>query len=107
MAQGYDDATIKKEISEYIAILKSSGLKIWRMYLYGSYAKGTFSENSDIDLAVFFDSDEIDGFEEDALLMKLRRKVDLKIEPHAFARSDFDQADPFVNRIIRDGKRLL
>jgi len=54
MAQGYDDSAIKQEINEYIDILKASGLKIWRMYLYGSYANGTFSENSDIDLAVFF-----------------------------------------------------
>lgn len=107
MAQGLDDSAIKQEINDYIDILKSSGLKIWRMYLYGSYAKGTFSEESDIDLAVFLDSDEIDGFEEDALLMKLRRRVDLKIEPHAFARSDFDQSDPFVNGIIREGRRIL
>jgi len=58
-------------------------------------------------LRFFFDTDEIDGFEEDTLLMKLRRRVDLKIELHAFARSDFETADPFVNGIIRDGKRLL
>jgi hypothetical protein len=41
------------------------------------------------------------------LLMKLRRRVDLKIEPHDFARSDFETTAPFVNGIIRDGKRLL
>lgn len=107
MAEGYNNSLINQKINEYINILKTNGIKIWRMYLYGSYAKGTYTEHSDIDLAIFLDLNELDGFEEDALLMKLRRKVDLRIEPHVFARIDYDQSDPLVKEIIRTGRRII
>jgi len=107
MAVGNNDPLINQKINEYIAILKTAGIKIWRMYFYGSYAKGSYTEHSDIDLAIFLDTNEIDGFEEDAQLMKLRRKVDLRIEPHAFARTDFDESDPIVKEIIRTGQRII
>jgi len=39
--------------------------------------------------------------------MKLRRKVDLRIEPHSFARVDFHEPDPFIKEIIVKGKRVV
>ena len=107
MAKGFDNAIIKQKIDTYIEVLKTEGVKIRRIYLYGSYAKGTFNEHSDIDLSIFLDTNEIDGFEEDAMLMKLRRKVDLRIEPHAFAKADLEQPDPLVNEIIMTGQRII
>ena len=107
MAKGFDNAVIKQKIDKYIEVLKTEGVKIRRIYLYGSYAKGTFNEHSDIDLAIFLDTNEIDGFEEDAMLMKLRRKVDLRIEPHAFAKADLEQPNPLVNEIIMTGQRII
>ena len=100
MAKGYDNAAINQKITNYIEILKNAGIKIGSICLYGSYAKGTFNEHSAIDLAIFLDINERDGFEEDALLMKSRRKVDLKIEPHAFTYADLEQPNPLVNEII-------
>ncbi|MEK7175265.1 MAG: prepilin-type N-terminal cleavage/methylation domain-containing protein, partial [Patescibacteria group bacterium] len=39
-----------------INILKEDGIPIWRLYLFGSYLSNKFMmEESDIDLAVFFD----------------------------------------------------
>ena len=98
---------INETILPYINLIKETGLKVWRIYLYGSYAKGTFTKDSDIDLAIFLDVNDIDGFEEDALLMKLRRKVNLNIEPHTFAKSDFDRTNPFIKEIITTGVRVM
>lgn len=106
MAKRYDNP-LSSKIKEYIDILKKEGIKIWRLYLYGSYITGGFTKDSDIDLAVFLDKDELDGFEEDVLLMKLRRKVDLRIEPHAFARTDFSLSNPLVKEITRRGVRII
>ncbi len=52
--------------------------------LFGSYAKGTENEYSDIDVAVIVD--EIEGNYLDVLskLYKMRRKIDVRIEPHIF-----------------------
>lgn len=58
-------------------------------------------------LRYFFDTDNVDGFLEDVKLMHLRRKVDLRIEPHSFARSDFVETNPFIKEIITTGKRII
>jgi hypothetical protein len=39
--------------------------------------------------------------------MRLRWDIDLNIEPHAFARTDFDESDPFVNEVITKGERII
>ena len=52
--------------------------------LFGSYARGTENEYSDIDVAVVVN--EIKGNYLDVLskLYKMRRKIDVRIEPHIF-----------------------
>jgi predicted nucleotidyltransferase len=34
--------------------MKEHNIPVWRLYLYGSYAKDTYHEYSDIDLSVIF-----------------------------------------------------
>ena len=107
MAQKESKRIIYNKIKEYIKILEENGIEVWRLYLFGSYAKDRFTPESDIDLAIFLDTDNVDGFLEDVKLMHLRRKVDLRIEPHSFARSDFDETNPFIKEIITTGKRII
>jgi hypothetical protein len=33
--------------------------------------------------------------------------VDLRIEPHSFARTDFDETDPYIKEIVETGERIL
>lgn len=98
---------IISQVRQYIKILQDNRIEIWRLYLFGSHARGTAYEGSDIDLAVFLDRDEIDGFDEDIQLMRLTRNVDLRIEPRSFSRKDFENPDPFVQEIIETGIRIL
>lgn len=94
-------------IKKYLNILQENNIPVWRIYLYGSYVKGSNREDSDIDLAVFWDRDNIDGFDEDIQLLKLTKKVDLRIEPHSFARTDFDETDPYIREIVQTGERVV
>jgi predicted nucleotidyltransferase len=107
MVDRADKEATHEAVRKYVAKLREEHLDIWRVYLYGSYASGTYHDDSDIDLAVFWDRDDIDGFDEDLHLMKLTRDVDLRIEPHSFARADFDETDPFIREIIETGERLV
>jgi len=98
---------IYDHIQKYIKTLQENNISIWRLYMFGSHAKGMARSESDIDLAVFWDQDEIDDFDADIRLMRMTRNVDLSIEPHSFSRKDFENPDPFVQEIIRTGERIV
>lgn len=61
--------------------LVSQHMPARQVVLYGSYAKGTAKPDSDIDIAVIVDKLQGDCLDEQAKLYKLRRLVDLRIEP--------------------------
>ncbi len=56
-------------------------LPLKALYLYGSYSKGNYREDSDIDIAVVVEHLDDDYFADTPLLWKLRRKVSTLIEP--------------------------
>ncbi|HDP33824.1 MAG TPA: nucleotidyltransferase domain-containing protein [Candidatus Hydrogenedentes bacterium] len=107
MAVAADKQVVDQKIQEYLQCLRAHQVPVWRAYLFGSYVKNAAHSDSDIDLAVFLDRDEIDGFQDDVALMRYRREIDLRIEPHAFARTDYDSSDPFIREIITTGERLV
>jgi predicted nucleotidyltransferase len=75
-------------------------------YLYGSQAKGTATEWSDIDIAVISPDFAADLFEERLLLMRLAARIDDRIEPHPFRPEDFSPTAPLVSEIQRTGVRV-
>ena len=93
---------IIKTIEKYIAEI-SKYYKIDFAILFGSYAKGTAHKDSDIDIAVV--SDDIKNeFNETLNLMRFRRKIDLRIEPHPIQTEDYKKrATPFIDEIINTG----
>ncbi|TCO07960.1 nucleotidyltransferase domain-containing protein [Natronoflexus pectinivorans] len=80
----------------------SSIYVVLQAYMIGSFAKGTNHADSDIDIALVVKnvSDIIDTQIE---LMKMRRNVDLRIEPHPFVINDFNSDNPVVNEILTSG----
>lgn len=61
--------------------LVAEKLPVKALYLYGSYSKGDFREDSDIDIAVIVERLADDYFEDTPLLWQLRRQVSNLIEP--------------------------
>ena len=107
MAQKPADNVIYNHIKKYLDTLRENKIAVWRLYMFVSHAKGTAQAESDIDLAVFWDKDEIDSFDADVQLMRLTRNVNLGIEPHSFSRKDFENPDPFIKEIITTGERII
>ncbi|MFB3894022.1 MAG: nucleotidyltransferase domain-containing protein [Phycisphaerae bacterium] len=72
------------------------------VFLYGSYARGRGRRYSDIDVAVVVDEYDGDLLEMKARLFRLRRDVDVRIEPLLLERKH----DPagFLDEIMRAGK---
>jgi predicted nucleotidyltransferase len=98
------DQTIIKKAEQFIKqIPKELGLK--KSYLFGSYATGNQNEDSDIDIAVVLENTN-DFYTNQMLLMKLRRKIDLRIEPHPINEKDFTIQNPFAYEIQLTGIAL-
>jgi len=90
------------KIAESYIELLSSSYNIQSAILFGSFAKGTNHDDSDIDIAIVLNN-VIDIIDTQIELMKLRRKIDLRIEPHPFEISDFNNSNPVVNEILKYG----
>jgi predicted nucleotidyltransferase len=76
-----------------------------RALVFGSYAKGTYHANSDIDVAVVLkNADNL--FDTQVALMRLRNDDDLLIEPHVFREKEFTTDNPLVHEILQTGVAL-
>ena len=95
------DQSIINTAKEYIKTLPIN-MDFKKAYLFGSYAKGSQTESSDIDLAIVLGKMD-DFFEVQIQLMRLRRTINLRIEPHPFLESDFNLQNPFAFEISQTG----
>ncbi|MGB3779899.1 MAG: nucleotidyltransferase domain-containing protein [Tunicatimonas sp.] len=77
-------------------------IKVKKVYLFGSCAKGLEKEDSDIDIALVVEN-MTDFFSTQMQLMRTRRNVDLRIEPHPIDESDFSSINPFAAEIQKSG----
>ena len=81
--------------------------KIEAIILFGSYAKGTEQEDSDIDIAIITDDFKNDIFDEQLNLKKLRWEIDLRIEPHLIRIEDYKEVStPFIQEVIDTGIKV-
>jgi len=99
------DKTDALEIAQRYASVVKLNYNYIRIILFGSYAKGNYNEDSDIDIAIVF-KDYSHLVDMQLELMRLRRKIDSRIEPHPFRESEFDLSNPMVNEIIKYGQDI-
>jgi len=92
---------IIETVKQYIMLIPKD-LRVKKVYLFGSFARGKERDDSDIDIALVMESMP-DFFYVQKQLMKLRRKVDLRIEPHPFKEEDFNALNPLAYEIERTG----
>ena len=104
MAKRNVDIDILKNVKKYIKEI-SKHYNIKGVYLFGSYAKGTNNEDSDIDVAIIINSDN-NAFDLMVELMLLTQNIDLRIEPHPIKVKDFEEGNPFVQEIIDTGIKV-
>lgn len=80
-----------------------------KVMLFGSYAKGTADERSDIDICFFLDNyggkRRMDILKDLLVLMRSYKRV--PFEPIVFETSELQNDNPFVKEILRTGKEIL
>lgn len=96
-----------REIGRKYAEVLQRRMNLRSLYVFGSYVRGGHGNDSDIDIAVVADDFTGDVIEDTLTLMKLRRPVDMRIEPHPFLLSDFTEKNPMAREIMRTGIRIV
>ena len=107
---------VEKDLEKFISdftVLLSGEFKLAEVWLFGSYATGTAGEDSDIDLAIisndfegnrFYDCTKISNYVIDKTYPELQFAG---IEVHPFRTEDFTIDDPFVEEIMKTGRRII
>lgn len=96
-------AQVESTIKAYLENI-SKIIPIDKAILFGSYAKGNFSVDSDIDLAIFssyFDGrDRLENFR---LLFLEAMEFPLDIQPQPFTKDEMLKPDGIVSEIFKTG----
>jgi predicted nucleotidyltransferase len=97
---------VVKIINNYKKLLLANNCKVKRIFLFGSYAKGTSNSDSDIDIAVILEG--LNNTQDELIkLMKFRRNIDDRIEPHPFDNKNFNTDNPFAKEILEKGIEII
>jgi uncharacterized protein len=98
--------TIEK-IHRFAALLKLQGVKVSKLIVFGSYAKGRARTDSDIDVAVISSQFGSDTMEDMLMLRKLAIQIDSYIEPVPLSPQDFnDRYSTLIQEIKQTGISL-
>jgi predicted nucleotidyltransferase len=88
-------------IKKFVTEAEKINIHFQRVVLFGSYAKGTNHEWSDIDVAVVSESFEGIRFYDNLKLSKPVIHSNIDIETHPYRPEDFNEDNPFVSEILK------
>ncbi len=99
---------IDNAIREYVAEL-SKEIPVQKAILFGSYARGNYDKDSDVDLAIFSDyfegTSRIDGIK--FLLSRARKYVKMDFQPIPFTYRDYLERDGFAAEVLKEGLEII
>lgn len=98
---------VENKIKRYLEALKENNIHIAKAYLFGSYARGTFNQWSDIDIALVSDSFKGDRIDDKKIIRAITLQTGSDLEPLPFNPADFTDTNPFVHEIISTGIQIL
>jgi predicted nucleotidyltransferase len=98
--------TVREDARRYVKEVRNH-LPVDKAYLFGSYAKGTADELSDVDICFFLrDYGGKERADMGTLLLKIARDYKPYFEPMVFETADLEKDNPFVNEVLRTGQEI-
>jgi predicted nucleotidyltransferase len=105
-----DIETVTQSVTQYANEVRRV-MPVDKVMLFGSYAKGTATPQSDVDICFFLDSYEgkrrMDIMKELFGLTKGYGRKGIFFEPLVFETSELENDNPFVKEILRTGREIL
>lgn len=101
------NTTITRIVKRYITNVEKRGVRIDKAIVFGSWAKGNATDESDIDLCLVsrdFGQNEI---KEQQFLLYQTHQVDDRLEPVPMSITDFEtNATPLVDEVKKHGQMI-
>ncbi len=102
-----DKKSVLTIIDRFKNILEQKDFKIKKIILFGSYAKGNYNDNSDIDLIIISDDfGPMDYWQRIDFISEAIYEVFVPIEALPFTTSEWEKNDSFFNDYAKDGDVL-
>lgn len=98
---------IKLVLDKYLQLLRENKISLKDAYLFGSYAKGNYTEWSDIDIALVSEAFEGIRIKDRDKIRRITLSVSSNIEVLPFNPKDFSLENPLAKEIIETGIRLV
>lgn len=100
-------AHTKQIVNKYINNLLQDGLKVQAAYIYGSYAKGNFAQDSDIDICIVSSDISAENEQDWIRLGKARWDIDLRLAPVGYSTKEFKKEwTPLLQEIKETGIKV-
>ena len=91
-------------VENFTREIEAHGIRLNTVIMYGSFAKGTQHEWSDIDVALVSDKFTGVGFVDIGLFASINiKKPYVRIETKTYPTDYFRESDPFIEEIKKDG----
>ncbi len=107
MAQRRIPKKIIEKVREYLDSIKADKVLVKQVFIFGSYARGTNNQWSDVDLCVvspaFKDAWEATQY----LWRKIPMKSIFSLEPIGFSPKDFAEDSSLISQIKKTGVRII
>ena len=94
---------VKNTIEKFLNALRQNNIPIKKAILFGSYAHGTYTEWSDIDLAIVSDFFVGNRFDDRKKIRPITLSISAELEILPYTTKEFTEDDPFVKEIIETG----
>ncbi|MCL1943186.1 MAG: nucleotidyltransferase domain-containing protein [Candidatus Azobacteroides sp.] len=97
-----------KTIRNYAKEINETGVNLRKVIMFGSFAKGTQHEWSDIDVALVADNFSGVGFLDRQRFSGIGiKKPYIRIEPITYPTDYFQESDPFIEEIKNTGIEII
>ena len=85
------------------------GKELHKIYLYGSYARGDYNQDSDIDVMIIIDNEDIDKYADriDEITGNICLEQEVLLSTQIASKKDWEKKQsyiPYYNNILREGK---
>jgi len=97
---------VVEKVKSYLSELNKHGITIEKAYLYGSYARGNYHKDSDIDIAIISRDFQGMRFSDWKKIVPFRRNIDVRIEPMPYRPEDFTDSDPLAVEVMATGEEI-